>query len=407
MRARTSAFARTFADVAPGELLLYEDAAGARRGRGQPRRRGGGARRRAPATEVRTRARLSALGRPRLHLRRHDSTNDRARELAAGGRAARDARHRGRADRGPRPPGPQLGRAGRPALLMSLVLRDPDRAAAAARRPRRRRPRGPAPRAIKWPNDVLVDGRKVAGILVEGRPQEGWAVLGIGVNVAVDLAELPAELRDRAGDARPRRPTASRAGRPARRARARLAEPTEAPSPPSATATRCAGGRPLERREGVAAGIDDDGRCSSERRRRRRASTPARSTSATASGWPRAAGGRPRGVRAVYRATPTAPRWGGRRASRARPDAGFRCGRLELERSRPWSPPRCATGGGRAPWWAPSPRGGASAVLARGAAGPDRDGLQRVGRERVAVGRLAALPAALEPARAAARTSRA
>ena len=45
---------------------------------------------------------------------------------------------------------------------------------------------------IKWPNDVLVDGRKVAGILVESRAQEGWAVLGIGVNVAV--REFPAEL---------------------------------------------------------------------------------------------------------------------------------------------------------------------------------------------------------------------
>jgi BirA family biotin operon repressor/biotin-[acetyl-CoA-carboxylase] ligase len=52
--------------------------------------------------------------------------------------------------------------------------------------------------AIKWPNDVLVGGRKVAGILVEGRPQENWAVLGIGVNVAVREADLPDELRDRA-----------------------------------------------------------------------------------------------------------------------------------------------------------------------------------------------------------------
>jgi len=51
---------------------------------------------------------------------------------------------------------------------------------------------------VKWPNDVLVDGRKLAGILVEGRPQDGWAVLGLGVNVAVDLADLPPELRDRA-----------------------------------------------------------------------------------------------------------------------------------------------------------------------------------------------------------------
>ena len=52
---------------------------------------------------------------------------------------------------------------------------------------------------IKWPNDVLLGdpARKVAGILVEGRPQEGWAVLGIGVNVAVRA--FPEELRDIAG----------------------------------------------------------------------------------------------------------------------------------------------------------------------------------------------------------------
>ncbi len=39
---------------------------------------------------------------------------------------------------------------------------------------------------------------KLAGILAEGRPQEGWAVLGIGLNVAVHLEDLPAELRDTA-----------------------------------------------------------------------------------------------------------------------------------------------------------------------------------------------------------------
>ncbi len=48
---------------------------------------------------------------------------------------------------------------------------------------------------IKWPNDVLLHGRKLAGILVEGRPQQGWAVLGIGVNVAVRIEDLPVELR--------------------------------------------------------------------------------------------------------------------------------------------------------------------------------------------------------------------
>ena len=51
---------------------------------------------------------------------------------------------------------------------------------------------------VKWPNDVLVDGRKLAGILVEARPDAGWAVLGIGVNVAVELATLPPDVRDRA-----------------------------------------------------------------------------------------------------------------------------------------------------------------------------------------------------------------
>ena len=144
------------------------------------------------------------------------------------------------------------------ALLLSLVLRDPaallplraglavaDLAGGAAR--------------VKWPNDVLVDGRKVAGILVEARPQEGWAVLGIGLNVAVDLAALPAEVRDA-----PRR---SAAARPRRRWQTcspaleqRLAEPAEATL--AALRDRDAlRGRPVrwDGGEGTGAGIDDDG----------------------------------------------------------------------------------------------------------------------------------------------------
>ena len=138
------------------------------------------------------------LGLPRLHLRETTSTNQRARELAAAG-----APHGTIVTAGLQTAG--RGRQGRTwtapagsALLLSLVLRESDaltplRAGLAVADLA-----GPSAR-VKWPNDVLVDARKVAGILVEGRPQEGWAVLGIGVNVALSLDDLPAELRDTAG----------------------------------------------------------------------------------------------------------------------------------------------------------------------------------------------------------------
>ena len=42
---------------------------------------------------------------------------------------------------------------------------------------------------IKWPNDVLVAGRKVAGVLAEAL--EGVVVLGIGINVNQEQTELP------------------------------------------------------------------------------------------------------------------------------------------------------------------------------------------------------------------------
>src|SRR4029453_18797382 len=51
---------------------------------------------------------------------------------------------------------------------------------------------------IKWPNDIWVDGRKLSGILLEGRPQEGWAVIGIGLNVGTARDEFPDELRETA-----------------------------------------------------------------------------------------------------------------------------------------------------------------------------------------------------------------
>jgi BirA family transcriptional regulator, biotin operon repressor / biotin---[acetyl-CoA-carboxylase] ligase len=49
---------------------------------------------------------------------------------------------------------------------------------------------------VKLPNDVLVDGRKVAGILAEA--SEGRVVLGIGINVHQTAGELPATTDPRA-----------------------------------------------------------------------------------------------------------------------------------------------------------------------------------------------------------------
>jgi BirA family biotin operon repressor/biotin-[acetyl-CoA-carboxylase] ligase len=139
----------------------------------------------------------SRLGRPRLHLRVTTSTNDRARALAAAGAphgtlvtAGSQSAGRGRQGR------TWIAQAGR-ALLLSLLLRDYDpllplRAGLAVADLA-----GEAAR-VKWPNDVLVDDRKLAGVLVEARPQDRWAVLGIGVNVALDPAELPPDVRERA-----------------------------------------------------------------------------------------------------------------------------------------------------------------------------------------------------------------
>lgn len=46
---------------------------------------------------------------------------------------------------------------------------------------------------VKWPNDVLIDGRKVAGILVERIDTEDGpaAVVGVGINVSTPADELP------------------------------------------------------------------------------------------------------------------------------------------------------------------------------------------------------------------------
>ena len=52
---------------------------------------------------------------------------------------------------------------------------------------------GAASAQIRWPNDVLLDGHKVAGILVETTGD--FAMIGIGINVDVDRQDWPDELR--------------------------------------------------------------------------------------------------------------------------------------------------------------------------------------------------------------------
>ena len=52
--------------------------------------------------------------------------------------------------------------------------------------------------AIKWPNDLQLDGRKLCGILTESSVYLGrrFVVVGIGINVNTDISALPEELRD-------------------------------------------------------------------------------------------------------------------------------------------------------------------------------------------------------------------
>lgn len=54
---------------------------------------------------------------------------------------------------------------------------------------------------IKWPNDILMENKKIGGILVESSLRQekfNYLVMGMGINVNLDIGDLPEELRARA-----------------------------------------------------------------------------------------------------------------------------------------------------------------------------------------------------------------
>jgi BirA family transcriptional regulator, biotin operon repressor / biotin---[acetyl-CoA-carboxylase] ligase len=143
------------------------------------------------------------FGRPHRHYALTDSTNARAKELAEAGApgglivtAAEQTAGRGRHERSwfGRPGASLLYSAllrpydGDPLLPLAVPLAVCEAAEAVA----------PVRCQVKWPNDVWIDERKVAGVLIEARPDQGWAVIGIGLNVAVPEEEFPPELRGQA-----------------------------------------------------------------------------------------------------------------------------------------------------------------------------------------------------------------
>ena len=213
---------------------------------------------------------MTRFGDPHIHLEETGSTNDVARELAEDGATSgaivtAGSQSAGRGRRGrvwSAPPGK--------ALLFSAILRPlelghsllplsvPVAVCEAVES------LAPVTAQIKWPNDIWIDEAKVAGVLIEARPPE-WAVIGIGLNVAIEADEFPDDLRWPA--------TSVGAGADVGAARdavcAALARWVDAPQPEALEAFRArdalAGreiawtGAGADPGAGVAAGVDDRG----------------------------------------------------------------------------------------------------------------------------------------------------
>jgi BirA family biotin operon repressor/biotin-[acetyl-CoA-carboxylase] ligase len=143
---------------------------------------------------------VTRFGLPHRHLTSVDSTNSCARRLATSGApsgtvvtATHQTAGRGRRDRSwSAPPGKALlcsailTPLGREHALLPLAVPLAVCEAVEALAPLKCR--------VKWPNDVWLDERKLAGVLIEARPPD-WAAIGIGLNVAIEPDEFPDDLR--------------------------------------------------------------------------------------------------------------------------------------------------------------------------------------------------------------------
>jgi BirA family transcriptional regulator, biotin operon repressor / biotin---[acetyl-CoA-carboxylase] ligase len=143
---------------------------------------------------------MTGFGLPRHHFRVADSTNERARELALADApsgtvvtADEQTSGRGRRERGWAAPAGKallysaiLGPLGREHRLLPLAVPLAVCEAVESLAPLECR--------VKWPNDVWISERKVAGVLLEARPPD-WAVIGVGLNLEIGDEEFPPELR--------------------------------------------------------------------------------------------------------------------------------------------------------------------------------------------------------------------
>ena len=185
---------------APGELILYEDsyrslALAVNRGsaaeRLRPRRRATRSLLLPERGDDRPSAARAATSRHRLDQRRAPASW-RAAGAPSGTVVTADEQTAGRGRRGrawaaPRRQGAAV--LGDPAPAGARAR--PAAAGGAARGLRGGRVAGAASSAaVKWPNDVWIDERKVAGVLIEARPPD-WAVIGIGLNLAIEPDEFP------------------------------------------------------------------------------------------------------------------------------------------------------------------------------------------------------------------------